>query len=480
MEEESGEDIGGEIRDVFGRDRRKREDDKKRVFSGNSILIASAVIALIIFSAVISAYPQGIHISGSHSVIYSGSNNVFLSGAINLNGNLNGMIISENISEEGFYGASEIIITDGTVKKRFFNADVVITGGDGEINVNTRIDEKFGYAIAAFNSSNITALGILTKDVLHFRCNGDAILHVKNSIVSVKNGTWESSGDFNIILKGNFNASMSAKIFGIQTDEGMNISFKKSNNFDTSLLNDFDIDIPPLPFDLNGACVILGGKISIDGSSENIGNFSFFRGEGNAFVSKSMHLNMKAMLAIVDGNFYTAEKATKIWFVPDKIILFWPIAIAAWIISALIRKKYSAKMEDYDKGMSGVAMIIHLLALAISFYLWDWEIRYEFGQSIISLAMSFAGNGSPGILELMIVPFEIIPWFAALTLIALPIRIILSSIFSLIGLERVGKGVGKATGVLMLFFAGAIYIPFFLNVTIAPLIKGFIWYIIGG
>jgi len=124
-------------------------------------------------------------------------------------------------------------------------------------------------------------------------------------------------------------------------------------------------------------------------------------------------------------------------------------------------------------------MIIHILAFAISFYLWDWEIRYEFGQSIISSAMAFAGGGSAGIKELMIIPFEIVPWLAAFTLIAMPIRIILSSIFSLIGLERVGKGVGKAAGLIMLFLAGVIYIPFFLNVTISSLIKGVMGYLVG-
>jgi len=476
MEEESDEE-----RDVFGRGRIREGEkrDKKRTFSSSSILIASAVIALIIFSAVISAYPHGMQISKSHNVIYNGNNNVFLSGAIAIDGNIDGIIAAHDIEEGNFSGAHEIIITDGITEKKFSNADMVIKGGDGEIKVNLHIDEKFGYAIAVFNSSNLTAMGILTRDTLNFRCNGDAVLHLDNSSIYVKNGTWNSSGNFDILLKGGFDTSINAKIFGFQTDNGINISLKKSNNSDESVLNEFGIELPPLPFGLDEIFVISGGVVSIDGSSENIKNFSFFRGEGTAFVSKSIHLNMKAVLIIVDGEFYTEEKSTKIWFIPDKIILFWPIAIATWIISAIIRKKYSSKMEDYDKGMSGVAAVIHILAFAISFYLWDWEIRYEFGQSIISSVMAFAGGGSIGIRELMIVPLEIVPWFAAFTLIAMPIKIILSSIFSLIGLERVGKGVGKATGLIILFLAGVIYIPFFLNVTISPLIKGVMGYLVG-
>jgi len=382
-----------------------------------------------------------------------------------MDGNIDGVIASYDTEEGNFSGVGEIIITDGSMEKRFSNADMIIKGGNGEIKVNLHIDEKFGYAIAVFNSSNLTAMGILTRDTLNFRCNGDAILHVDNSSISVKNGTWNGNGNFDILLKGGFDASINAKIFGFQTDNWINISLKRSNNPDTGILDELGIELPPLPFDLNGAFIISGGNVSIDGSPENIKNFSFFRGEGTAVVSKSIHLNMKAVLIIVDGEFYTEEKGTKIWFIPDKIISFWPIAIATWIISAIIRKKYSSKMEDYDKGMGGVAMIIHMLAFAISFYLWDWEIRYEFGQSIISSAMAFAGGGSIGIREL--------------PLIAMPIKIILSSIFSLIGLERVGKGVGKAAGLIMLFLVGTVYIPFFLNVTISPLIKGVMGYLVG-
>ena len=476
MEEESGE-----VRDVFGRRRRGGgEGNGKKEFSGNTITIASAVIAIIIFSAVVSAYPHGMHISEQHNVSYTGNDNVFLSGALTVSGNIKGLIISENISEGKFYGVEQVIITDGVEEKRFSNADITITGEDWKMNTNATINEKFGYAIAAFNSSNETAMGILTEDVIHFTCNGDTALHLNNGFISIENESWEERGNFYIVLKGNFNASVDAEVTGLQTAGGLNVSFEKSNNFDSSLLNSLDMEIPPLPFDIDGACMILGGVISIDGSPERIDNFSFFRGEGNAFISENMHLNMKAVVSIVDGSFYTCEKATKVWFIPDRIILLLPIAIAVWIISAIIRKKYSAKIEDYDKGMSGFAFVIHILALAISFYLWDQEIKYEFGESMISLAISFARDGSMGFLQLMIVPLEIIPWFAAFTFIALPVRVILSSLFSLIGLERVGKGVGKATGILMLFFAGVVYIPFFLNVTVVPLIKEILFGILGG
>ena len=449
-------------------------EDKKKVFSGHTITIVSVVVALIIFSAVISAYPHGMEISRSHDIAYDGSKDMFLSGKIGISGSIDGIIASENVSGEHFSGTDEIIVRDGMNERTFFGRDVTISGGDTEMNLSAVIHEKFGCAVILFNSSNSTSIGIITKDTMHMKCSGDAILSVRNGNVSIGNGTWAGNGDFIITFKGGFSASMNARIFGISTDRALNVSVERSSSFDNSLLDAFDIKLPPLPFDLNGACAIAGGGVvSIDGVPVPVKNFSFFRGEGAAVMGKSVHLNMKAILTVIDGRFYSTDRGTILWFIPDKIIGLWPIAIAVWLVAALIRRKFMKNVEDYDKGLTGLAITIYVLAFAISAYLWDWEVRYEFGQSILSAVMeSVKGGFAVG--QWIIAPFEIIPWFAALVFIAIPIRIILSSIFGLIGLERLGKGVGKATGLLMLFFAGVIYISFFLNVTLSPLIKSFI------
>ncbi len=454
-------------------DYKEEEDKNKKIFSGNTITIVAGVIALIIFSAVVSAYPHGMEISKAYDVVYDGSENMILTGKIGISGNINGIVASENIFSEQFSGIDEIIVRDGVSKRTFFDKGVVITGGDAEINLSVYVDEKFECAVVLFDSSNKTSIGIITEDIMHFTCSGDAILSVKNSSIAVGNGTWEGDGDFIIVLKGGFDASLDAEIFGISTDGAVNISVERGSGFDGELLNKFDIELPPLPFDFNGACAVSDGVVSIDGSPETIKNFSFLRGEGTAMVGKNVHLDMKAILLILDGDFYPNDGGTVLWFIPDRIIGLWPIAIATWVIAALLRKRFSTKIENYDKGLSGVAMIIHILAFFISFYLWDWEIRYEFGQSILSVAVESI-RGGIAMEQWVIAPFEIIPWFAALVLIAIPINITLSLIFGLIGLERLGKGAGKATGMLMLFFAGIIYVSFFLNITISPLVKSFI------
>ncbi|MEA2054168.1 MAG: hypothetical protein U9O96_03490 [Candidatus Thermoplasmatota archaeon] len=450
------------------------ENNNKKAFSGNGVFIIAVVMALIIFSAVVSAYPRGMNISKMHSVIYSGNDDVILSGKIGIGGTINGIAISKNISKEQFLGVDEIIINGkGTGEKRFFNTNLIITGGNGEINLSANINESLDSAIVFFDSSNETSIGIITKDTIYIQCYENAVLNIEGGNVSVGNGTWEEGGDFNIILKGDFDACIETKIFGISTDGEMNVSMKKGNVFDDKLLDALDIELPPLPFDMNGACVISGGTVFVDGTAMSIKNLSFFRGDGTAVINKSVYLNAKAILLTIDGNFYNDEKGTMVWFIPDKIIGLWPIAIATWIIIYFVRKKFSTKIGAYDKGMGGVAAIIHLLCLAISFYLWDWEIRHKFGKSILSVATTAIQDGM-GIQEWIVAPFELIPWFAAMVLIAIPVRIIFSSVFSLIGLEKVGKGAGKATGLLLLFFVGVIYIPFFLNVTIAPLIKSFV------
>ena len=449
------------------------EDDKgKREFSGNTITIVSGVIALIIISAVVSAYPNGMGVSGTHDVVYNGSEDIVMSGKIGIKGSIDG-IAASNVSGGLFSGAGEIVVSDGSSVKTFFNENIIISGGNSELNLTAYIDEEFGCAVVLFNTSNETSLGIITREAMNFSCTGDAVLVVKNSNVSVGNGTWDGSGDFVVTLKGGFHASMNAKILGISADGALNLSVEKGRAFDDKILDAFDIGLPPLPFDFNGFFAVSKGGLSVDGNPVTIKNFSFLRGAGTAAVSgNNMHIEMKATLIIIDGDFYSTERGTILWFIPDRIIGFWPIAIAIWVVAYLVKKRYMSKVEDYDKGLSGTSMVIHALGLVISFYLWDQEIRYMFGGSILSaVAESLKDGFSLG--QWVVAPFEIVPFLAVMVFIALPVSIILSSIFGLIGFERLGKGVGKATGLLLLFFAGAVYISFFLNITLAPLIKGF-------
>jgi len=448
------------------------DEEGKKVFSGNTITIVSGVIALLILSAVVSAYPNGMEISGTHDVVYNGSEDMVMAGKIGIKGSIDG-IIASNVSSELFSGVGEIIVRDGSSVKTFFNGDVLITGGNSGLNLTVYVDEKFGCAAVIFDTRNETSVEIVTRETMNISCSGDAVLVVENSNVSVGNGTWKGSGDFVITLKGGFNASMDAKIFGISTVGTMNVSVGRGSVFDDKLLDTFDIELPPLPFDFNGFFAVSGGELLVDGNSVVIKNFSFFRGTGTAVIAgNNVHIDMKAALVVIDGDFYSTEKGTILWFIPDRIIGLWPIAIAVWVITSLVKRRYMSKVEDYDKGLSGTSMVIHVLGFAISSYLWDREIRYIFGRSILSAVVeSVKGGFSVG--QWTVAPFEIVPWLAVLAFIAFPVSIILSSIFGLIGFERLGKGVGKATGLLLLFFAGVVYISFFLNITLSPLIKGF-------
>ena len=448
------------------------EGGNKKVFSGNTITIVAGVIALIIFSAIVSVYPHGMEISEIHDVVYSGNKDIGMSGKIGIKGNIDG-IVASNVSGEFFSGAGEIIVRNGSSVKTFLNRDFLVTGGDSELNLTSHINEEFGCAVILFNTSGDAPLEMAADGLINLSCTGDATLIIKNGSVSVGNGTWEGNGDFLITIKGGFHASLDAKIFGISAEGPMKISVSKGGSFDDTILDGIDIKLPPLPFSLNGFFAVSDGVLSVDGNPVTIKNFSFFRGDGTAVLEeKSIRIDMRAVLAVIDGDFYSTERGTILWFIPDGIISLWPIAIAVWAITTLLKRKYISKVEDYDRGLSGLSVVIHVLAFAVSFYLWDRETEYMFGQSILSAAVKSLSSGF-SILDWMVAPFEVIPWLAAMVFISLPVGIILSSLFGLMGLERLGKGVGRAAGLLLLFFAGFMYVSFFLNITLSPLIRGF-------
>jgi hypothetical protein len=117
---------------------------------------------------------------------------------------------------------------------------------------------------------------------------------------------------------------------------------------------------------------------------------------------------------------------------------------------------------------------VHILLLGVAAYLWDREIQYIFGKSILAALQSLVQGGASGLGAWIVAPFELIPWFAALVFIGLPVRILLATIGNFIGAGSLGDEAGKGAGVLATSLGGIAYIAFFLNVTLAPIVESFL------
>ncbi|KAA0002994.1 MAG: hypothetical protein FE048_02540 [Thermoplasmata archaeon] len=440
------------------------EEEKTTFPKIESVLIAG-VVALLVFIGIIAAYPQGMKISSSHEVFFEGKN-AFIAGESLISGKIKGICEMKNIS---FFNSSNVprVEINGN---EFTNVNVSIIAEEGEMDIDGILLSPPSFSLIMFNATEKKVYAMICKNI-SFNASTIAAM-VKNASISINGITLK--GNYTLILTGGFRSSIKAKQFSFPAN-GISISFKEGER-DCGLIDKFleetEIELPPIPFSIDGIFFAEKGNISVNG--EHISsNFSIMRGEGDVFLRDGCSLHGNMRLLFINGEFYSEEKATILSFIPNKLLLFWPLAIGVWLVATFFEKKFGRKFEQYDKELGGIAFVIHLFFVITSFYLWDREINYLFGKSVIPALISSI-KGNIAIQEWIIAPFEFIPWIIVIVLMAIPIRIILSSIFSYMGLETLGKGVGKGVGIFMSFFIGILYVSFFLTIIISPFIKGLI------
>ncbi len=439
-------------------------EEERLNFPKTEFVMVAGVVALLVFIGIIAAYPQGMKISPSYEVSFEGKGNAFIAGDAIISGRIHGICEMKNISLFTCNNVGYVELNG----ERFVNANVSIIAGGGEMDVDAILISSPSFSLIMVNSTEKKAYLMACKNISF---NASKITaNLKNASISINGIIWE--GNYTVIISDAF-SSIKAKLFTFPSD-GISVSFTRGK--DCGLIDEFleetEMEIPPLPFRIDGIFFADEGNVSINGE-KIYSNFSIMRGEGDVFFGDGYSLHGKMQLLFINGEFYSKEGASILSFIPNKLLLFWPVAIGIWLVLTFFEKRFGKKFERYDKGLRGIAIIIHLFFIFISFYLWDREIQYQFGKSIIpAVISSLKGNFDMG--EWIISPFELIPWVVVIVLIAIPIRIMLSSIFSFMGLEVLGKGVGKGVGIFMSFFIGIYYVSFFLDIIISPLIKGFI------
>jgi hypothetical protein len=438
-------------------------------FSKTEIILITCIIALFVFIAIFAAYPQGMKISPSYKVVFNGDKNVFIAGDSNISGEIKGICIMNNISYLKCTNVSEVEINGD----KFTGVNVIIEKGDGEMEIDGTLS-LCSFTLIYYNATE-KKLGLMACENLSFNTSSITAI-VKNSSIMINEKRWE--GDQIISLKGRFHSFLETKMF-IFPAEGISLYFKEGKVSDCGILEEFldeeDIELPPLPFDINGFVFSDGGNVTVNENCFN-SNFTIARGRGHVFFGgnyKNYFLEGTMYLIFVNGEVYSNEKTNILSFIPDKLLIFWPLAVGVWILAWFFEKKMQKKCKQYDKEIGGIALVIHLFFIFMSFYLWDKEIEYQFGKSVISAIMSSL-NGGFTTEDWIIAPFEFIPWMIIIVLLGIPVRIMLSSILSFIGLETIGKGIGKGIGLFISFLVGVFYISFFLNIILSPFLKSFI------
>jgi len=199
------------------------------------------------------------------------------------------------------------------------------------------------------------------------------------------------------------------------------------------------------------------GKIEIDGMERNFTKYVFFRGEGE--YDTLGKLNASGYLLAKDGKFYDNEK--KIFFIPVKVFLLWIVAVVSFILSLIFKKNI---FLERDKLFFGFSIVISILFFAISFFLWNCEMERIFGLNLFDIRNITIAN-------VLFLSLAIVPYLVAIGIIGLPARIAISSIFEIVGLSNIGKGIGRCVGFMLTTFWGISLINSILNLTLSPLLR---------
>lgn len=447
---------------------------KKRLFSNHEVTLIAAVAALIIGIGVITAFPNGLHLAPSYTVRYEGTDTTLFTGDIDIDGGVTGTMAMHNATSWNISTSGRVeldVLGRGT--ETFTSPTITIDGGDNALlNGTMLVSTRLKPGAVVYNGSR-NGTWAFTAPRIPLELAAQTTLTMNHASIAVDGEQVADNESFSLTTQGDASVTVTADYCLVSSRDAVELTVKQSGRFNCTLLEMLGEKLPPLPVSLDGAAAVLpenGATLTVDGEKLRCDNVSLLRGRWNASIGRSISLQGRAQLVLLDGSLHSPAD-TSLWFIPDKLLGLWPLAIGIWLVTSFLRRRYRQGQEEYDRHFYWLAVIVHLLVLAVTFFLWDAEIRYLFGTTLLDVLMAALSAGSTSLAAWAIAPLELVPWFIGLALIALPIRVILTAVFRLGGLDTLGGAVAKAAGLLSLLFIGTRYIPFFLNVTVLALLR---------
>ena len=305
------------------------------------------------------------------------------------------------------------------------------------------------------NNKTINASYIAFKGAAHFYfpsliySNGKAYFHDAKiegtGIMSIDNKKRVGKFSFNLCGNSVANISISNSLF----IKGENLAnFLRNFPENISLVKTLNL----LPIAIDNVFYLKGNE-NIDSMNGN--GSLIFRGEGE--LNKG-ELKAKSYLIIKNKMFFENENKMKIaaFYIPYKIIYIWIAAIVAFIISLFIKREL-----EFDKKFSSVAPILSLLFIAITAYIWEKQAEIIFGIGIPSAI---------NLQSILTLIFIVVPYMEIIALIEFPLRISISSIFSIFGFHHIGKAIAISIAYPAAIWLGIKLLPAILNMIFAPLL----------
>lgn len=454
-------------------------------------VLVTIFLILVIVGAVIAAIPTQTS-TQTYSLSFSQQKPtlLLLSGQVDVTGTLEAISIENGTSQ--FFGIERLLVTGEMGTQVFNNTDLQIEEGQFIWWVTTplEITETSGFIMVTdtFEEEKRTSITFFTNDPLDFEGH-TSFLTTQNSTVRIDNQVFTE--DLVIQLEGDFPTVHLGETIRFAITDTANIQIEKSGSpllFEDLLENvigaedDIDLNVPHLPFDANGIAISMDINVTVDGSTLNYSYFCYSQGTYLVTVGDTISLDGICTLILTDKGFYVEEEGYDLVpFIPKKLIGFWPIAFGIWSITRFFlpkKKRFTRPYENTEKkSLKYWALFLHILFFLIAFYLWDREINNILGNSLLSLiyhegvALFTLSSYNPLII---MIPFELISWFVAFLFIGLPLSISINSLLDIWWLYPYGKGIGKGLGNLTIWLLGSVYILFFLNILISPLLNAVI------
>ena len=212
---------------------------------------------------------------------------------------------------------------------------------------------------------------------------------------------------------------------------------------------------------LNGALIIIdedGGSIIIGDTIQKYHSFIVIRNEEytisiDEFSNKIYGYGKLFFLGNHFYNSQAADDSNGIGF-PYLPLILWILAIVFYIM----KRKIPSRNKKYyiDRKFKISIILIHIISIIITFILFDQEINYQLGMSLLS------SMTNPSIITGIFAVLQTIIWVLGYISGSIPINIIINSILHYVNLPN--KHISKSIGILFIWIFAALYTTMILNV----------------
>ncbi|MBU0498302.1 MAG: hypothetical protein KKC68_06115 [Candidatus Thermoplasmatota archaeon] len=233
-------------------------------------------------------------------------------------------------------------------------------------------------------------------------------------------------------------------------------------------LEGFETVLTTVGYIINGGLVLVNSsdELLIDDIPQQITNVAFLR--GSSFIEtidpkdEVTTISGEFRLVFLGDHFYTiqAPTADNGVAIPWLIIILWISALGLFIFTRFYLKKQKEKDKD-PIFPSPLYLLLHISILIITFVLVDREISFQFGVSALDVLFGQGVN----LIFFIIIGVQMIMWVLGYFLLAIPLRLILSSILTYVGVDKkLGKRLTKYSSIPMIWVFTALYVKLFINI----------------